>query len=146
VEKSEPLTADDIQQLERLSLVLAPYCIGPGARGKYETSFGKLNIVQELLSERNHLSWSTDEIKSMGVLVGEALIQDLEMEWAITSRDGSREPVVRLPGTNFVVYAVRTIRDHLGPQVPLDVFELFAGLTAKIRDTKSGKAPDQFEY
>ncbi len=87
-------------------------------------------IVSEKWVERHE----TVKWQSLGITLGDALVQELGMRWVAVEDDEGRDPAIELPGTTVVVFPVTMISKRIERGEDVDVLELFKGICSKIRE------------
>lgn len=124
----ENLTAED-----QASLGLARDWVkrhfGEGADAYYATVAGKLRILDSILSEPGTAMWEKSKWEYLGVTLGDALAQELSLEWVIAIDEFGRAPALNWPGTSLMCHPISMVSNRLEDGEDVDVDDLFA-LTA----------------
>jgi hypothetical protein len=118
------VTAADDERLARQRQVVAKY-VADESRGNFETAAGKLGTIRALLHAKVFAGAQTHELQSLGVVFGDALALELEMEWVIVEDAAGRDPALRAPGTSILVYPLTLISKRVERSEAVDVFDLF---------------------
>lgn len=51
----------------------------------------------------------TCELQCLGIVLGDAFVQELKMEWVMVEDDGGRDPAVQPAGTTIILYPLTMI-------------------------------------
>jgi hypothetical protein len=68
----------------------------------------------------------------MGIVLGDAFVQEMKMEWVIVEDSSGRDPAVRMPGTTIIIYPMTMISKRVEKGEKVDVFDLFNGVADHI--------------
>jgi hypothetical protein len=74
----------------------------------------------------------TYELQSMGIVLGDAFVQELGMEWVIVQDTYGRDPAVRLPRTSIIIFPLTMISKRIEKGEQVDVFDLFNGVANEV--------------
>lgn len=119
------LTEDDRTQLREQSQLIEKYLADSESREKFKTVVGKVGTIRAILEANVFKPNQTYELQCLGVVLGDAIVQELDMEWVIVEDDYDRSPAVQLPGTSIIFYPVTMISKRIENGEDLDVFDLF---------------------
>lgn len=100
--------------------------------GKYERPAGKLGLIRAILSENTFKPNQTYELQCLGVVLGDAFVQELKMEWVIVEDGYGRDPAVRLPGTTIILFPLTMISKRVERGEKVDVFDVFNWAAAEV--------------
>jgi hypothetical protein len=106
----------------------------PHAQHQYETLVGKLRLLNTIVSEKWVEPHETVKLQSLGITLGDALVQELGMRWVAVEDDQGRDPAIELPGTTVVVFPLTMISKRIERGEDVNVLELFKGICSKIRE------------
>jgi hypothetical protein len=137
-QKTSAIEKDDLAQLVKQRAVVERY-LSPASLKNYKTSAGKLGLLRALLSQGVFKKEQTFELQCMGVVFGDVFVQELGMEWIIVIDDYGRDPALRLPNTDIIIYPRTMISKRIERGEEVDVFNMFNGVAAKIDDLKKSK-------
>jgi len=101
--------------------------------GSYATAAGKLDVLHAVLDAGFFGLRKRQELDSIGVVLGDAFVQELGMEWVMAEDPGGRDPAIVLPGTSVVLYPLTMIRHRVESRERNDIREVFEGITSEIR-------------
>jgi len=137
-QKTSAIEKDDLAQLVKQRAVVERY-LSPESLTNYKTGAGKLGLLRALLSQCVFKKEQTFELQCMGVVFGDVFVQELGMEWIVVIDEYGRDPALRLPNTDIIIYPRTMISKRVERGEEVDVFDMFNGVTAKIDDLKKSK-------
>jgi hypothetical protein len=113
----EPITAKNhsiqrIRSAERLRdqrAVVEKFLTDEFSRQKYRTAAGKLGTIRTILQAHAFKPNQTCELQCLGIVLGDAFVQELKMEWVMVEDDGGRDPSVQPAGTTIILYPLTMI-------------------------------------
>ena len=73
------------------------------SKRKYKTTAGKLGTICAVLQGGVFKPEQTYELQCLGIILGDAFVQELGMAWIIVEDDYGRDPAVRMPGTSVIL-------------------------------------------
>jgi hypothetical protein len=129
---------DDIAQLAKQRAVVERY-LSPESISNYKTSAGKLGLLRALLSQGIFKKEQTFELQCMGVVFGDVFVQELGMQWIVVADEYGRDPALRLPNTDIIIYPLTMISKRVEQGEKVDVFDMFNGVAAKIDELNKSK-------
>jgi hypothetical protein len=106
----------------------------PEAQHKYELVPEKLRLLQGILDSGWIEPHETAKLQSLGVTLGDALAQSLELEWVMVEDDDGRDPALRVPGTTVILYPLTMISKRIRRGESVDVVGLFDGVCERTRE------------
>ena len=104
------------------------------SKQKYETPAGKLGTIRAILQGDVFKPDQTYELQCLGIVFGDALAQEIGMEWIIVEDEYGRDPAIRLPKTTIIVYPMTMISKRTERREKVDVFELFNRIVADVEE------------
>ena len=104
--------------------------------GKFETTQGKLAALRAVINASLYTPEQTFELQCMGVVLGDAFVQELGCDWAIVEDDYGRDPALKFEGTSILLFPLTMISKRIEKGEDVDVFEVFNGVADRIRDLK----------
>ena len=128
------LTADDAARLAEQRAVCEAYIADEGSRANYATAAGKLGLVRALLAHDVFRPDQTYQLQCLGVVLGDAFVQEMGMRWVAVEDEYGRDPAIQLPGTSVLLYPLTMISKRVERGEAVDVFDLFNGLAAQLED------------
>jgi hypothetical protein len=104
----------------------------PESRHHYDSLEGKLRLLATILEENWIQPNETWKLQSLGVALGDALVQQLGLVWATVEDDRGCDPALRDPGTSIVIFPLTMISKRIERGEAVDIRKLFAGICSKI--------------
>ena len=135
-QKVTTLTGADQQRLREQRAVVEKYLADDASRQKYQTAAGKLGTIRAILQANVFKPNQTYELQCLGIVLGDAFVQELKMEWVMVEDQYGRDPAVRLPGTTIILFPLTMISKRIERGEKVDVFEVFNGVAAQVDDIK----------
>jgi hypothetical protein len=133
-QKITALTEADQQRLRDQRAVVEEYLGNEDSRQKYRTAAGKLGTIRAVLQSGIFKREQTYELQCLGIVLGDAFVQELGMEWIMVEDEHGRDPAVRMPNTTIILYPLTMISKRIERGEQVDVFQLFNGVAAQIED------------
>ena len=130
------LTEVDQKRLRDQRAVVEKHFEGDDWRKKYQTTAGKLGTIRALIEANTFQPSQTYELQCLGIVLGDAFVQELKMEWVIVEDEYGRDPAVRLPGTSIILYPLTMISKRLERGDKVDVFDLFNWAASQVEEMK----------
>ena len=135
-QKVTALTRSDEERLAKQRAVVEKYLGNEQSKEKYKTAAGKLGLLRALIEQRVFKPTQTYELQCMGVVLGDAFVQQLEMEWVMVEDSSGRDPAVRVPKRSIILYPLTMISKRIEKGEKVDVFELFNGVADRVEALK----------
>ena len=123
------LTADDVRRLDDQRAVVTRYPT-EDSQEKYQTAAGKLGTLRALLAANVFSSQQTYELQSMGIVLGDAFVQEMGFHWIIVEDEFGRDPAIRFENTSVILFPLTMISKRIERGEEVEVFELFNGTAA----------------
>jgi hypothetical protein len=108
-QKITALTADDESRLEKQRAVVESYMNNDEDRKKNQTPAGKLGLIRAILNRKFIKPDEKYKLQCLGIVLGDAFVKELKMEWVMVEYEHERDPAVRLPGTSIIVFPLTMI-------------------------------------
>jgi hypothetical protein len=124
----------DLDRLAKQRAVIEKFLADDQSRAKYAKPAGKLGTLRGLLAQKAFKPTQTYELQCMGVVLGDALVQEMGMEWIMVEDDVGSDPAVRMPGTSIIIFPLTMISKRVERGEAVDVFDLFNATAAQIED------------
>jgi hypothetical protein len=109
----------------------------PDAQAKYRTGAGKLGVIRAVLEAKAFRPDQTFELQGLGIILGDALAEQLGMTWKMVEDKHGASPCLVLEGTSIVLYPQTMISKRIERGEAVDVFELFNWTAAKVEELRS---------
>jgi hypothetical protein len=130
---SEP-TPEDLARLAKQRAFIEGYLADDTSREKYEAAAGKLGLLRALLAAHAFEPNQTWELQSMGVVLGDAFVQELGLRWVIAEDEYGRDPALAVPGRTVLLYPLTMISKRVEEGKDVDVFDLFNWAAGQIEE------------
>ena len=124
-QQTSELTPEDLSRLAEQRAMIEAYLADDASREKYRTAAGKLGLLRALLEAHAFEASQTWELQSMGVVLGDAFVQELGLRWVIVEDEYGRDPALAVPGKTVLLYPLTMISKRVEAGKAVDVFELF---------------------
>jgi uncharacterized protein DUF3806 len=137
-EKVSALLDTDLAYFEALRDWLRAH-FNDESRDKYNDLNGKLFLVDHIL--RNNLFDRNEvpQLHALGIGLGDALAQQLGMEWVIVEDDHGRTAMLSLPGTSLRLSALTMIQKRIVQGEEFEILSLFEALCRHVETIRSPK-------
>ncbi len=135
-QKITALTDADQKRLSEQRATVEKYLGNEDSKQKYKTAAGKLGTIRAILQGGVFKRERTYELQCLGIVLGDAFVQELGMEWIMVEDEFGRDPAVRMPNTSIIVYPLTMISKRIERGDRVDVFELFNGVAAQVDELK----------
>lgn len=132
------LTDADAKRLQDQRAAVEKHLGNEDSRKKYETAAGKLGTIRAVLKAGVFKREQANELQCLGVVLGDAFVQELGMEWIIVQDEHGRDPAVRMPNTKIIVYPLTMISKRVERGEEVDVFALFNAVAAQVESVHRG--------
>jgi hypothetical protein len=139
-QKVVTLTQPDQQRLRDQRAIVEKFVTNEGSRQRYQTAAGKVQTIQAILQQGAFKPSETYELQCLGVVLGDAFVQDLKMEWVMVEDDQGRDPAVRLPGTSLILFPLTMISKRVERGENVDVIDLFNQTATQVDEFRRGGA------
>jgi hypothetical protein len=130
------LTETDEKRLRDQRAVVEKFIADESSRQRYQTAAGKLGTIQAILRSNALKPNLTYELQCLGVVLGDAFVQDRKMEWVMVEDDQGRDAAVRLPGTTVIIFPLTMIPKRVERGEKVDVFNLFNGVAKQMEEAQ----------
>ena len=127
------LNEDDLRRLEDQRAVVTRYLDDDG-RDKFTTAPGKLGTLRALLEARVFSPEQTYELQSMGIVLGDAFVQQMGFHWIMVEDEHGRDPAITFRESNVILFPLTMISKRVEKGEELDVFDLYNGFAALARE------------
>jgi len=134
-QKITPLTEADQKRLQNQRAVVEALLADEDSE-KYRRPAGKLGLIRAILQGDTFKANETYELQCLGIVLGDALVQELAMEWVMVEDLNGRDPAVRLPGTTIILFPLTMISKRVERGEKVDVFDLFNWCAAQVEEIR----------
>src|SRR5215831_3746064 len=88
------VTPQDLERLAQQRAAMEKYLGDDRSRQNYQSAAGKLGLLRALIEQRVFKPTQTYQLQCMGIVLGDAFVQELGMEWVMVQDDYGRDPAV----------------------------------------------------
>ena len=92
----------------------------------------KLDLLDALIKGGWIDPAQTTQLHCLGVILGDAFVEEKGFEWVMVKSGYSREPAIRFPETSIVLYPLEMISRKIENGEKVDVPALFEGICASV--------------
>lgn len=141
-EHHTPLQPADIENLAKARDWIKEH-FTDSAEERYGSVEGKLRVIDAILQNGWVAPHETEKLQSLGVAFGDAVAQQLNMDWVIIEDEYGCEPALNWPGTSVNTYPVTIISKRVADGETPDIYTLFEDLCERISELALGSTPSQ---
>jgi Domain of unknown function (DUF3806) len=135
-QKIMALTEADEQHLRDQRAVVEKYLGNEDSKQKYKTAAGKLGTIRAVLQAGAFKPEQTYELQCLGIVLGDAFVQELGMEWIMVEDEHGRDSAVKMPNSSIILFPMTMISKRIERGEQVDVFELFNGVAAQVKELR----------
>ncbi|MBC7996440.1 MAG: DUF3806 domain-containing protein [Leptolyngbya sp.] len=135
-QKITTLNEADKKRLSEERTVVEHYLGDPASKEKYKTAAGKVGTIRAILKAGVFKPNQTYELQCLGVVLGDAFVQELKMEWIMVEDEHGRDPAIRMQGTSTILYPLTMISKRIERGEKVDIFDMFNSTAAQIDQMK----------
>lgn len=125
----------DKARLDMQRQAIEKYLGDENSKLNYRTAAGKLGTIRAILQAGIFKQQQTYELQCLGVVLGDAFVEDLGMEWIVVEDRYGRDLAMRRPGTSIILYPVTAISKRVEAGQAVNVFALYNALSAQVERT-----------
>lgn len=130
------LTAADEKFLVQQRAVVERHLTDDASRERYSTTLGKIELVQTILARMTNRPDSTYELQCLGIVLGDAFVQELQLEWVVVEDQYGRVLALRMPETSIILFPQTMISKRVERGEQVDVLRLFQSISTQIKLAK----------
>jgi hypothetical protein len=112
-QRRSELTPEDVARLEKQRSLIESYLADDKSRANYQTAAGKLGLLRALLEAKAFEPNQTWELQSMGIVLGDAFVQQLGFRWIMVEDEYGRDPAIAVPGKTVLLYPLTMISKRI---------------------------------
>ncbi|WP_018607860.1 DUF3806 domain-containing protein [Uliginosibacterium gangwonense] len=136
---TEAMNAQELADMEDMRAWVRGHYT-PEAVHEYDTVSGKLKLLQEILNAGWIDESETLKLQCLGITFGDAISQQLGLNWVMVEDEYGRDPALTLEGTSILLFPKTMISKRIEDGEEVDVQELFALITAKVMEIRHEQA------
>ena len=125
-------SAADLARIAEQRKVITRY-LAPNSMEKLQSPAGKLRAISAILAAEVLAVGDTYELQSLGIVLGDAFVQELGFSWVVVEDDYGRDPAIRFEDTSVIAFPLTMISKRIERGEKVDVFDLFNGVAAELR-------------
>ena len=133
-----PPSAEDAERIEAQRRWVREH-FDEDARHLYEHRDEKLRLLQTILDARWIEASETVKLQSLGIALGDALVQELGLEWVMVEDEYGRDPAIRKPGTTVMAFPLTMISKRVERGEAVVVRDLFEEVVDHVRRMASDR-------
>src|SRR5262245_47540448 len=107
-QRIEALTAEDSARVEQMRSWVREH-FTPQARDKYETVEDKIRLLQTILDGNWIAPDETWKLQSLGITLGDILVQTMGLTWVAVEDEYGRDPALRDGDTSIILFPMTMI-------------------------------------
>ncbi len=134
-QKVEAFTPEDAQSVETQRSWVRDH-FEEADRHFYETIEGKLQLLDTIIRSNWIRRDELPKLQCLGITFGDALAQELGLEWVAVEDQYGRDPALRDPETGSLVFAMTSISKRIERGEEVDVEALFDAACETIEDLR----------
>ena len=134
-QRFELLTPADEQRMTAQRAVVEKF-LGDDAtnRANYAKPPGKLGLLRALLDAKVFAGSQTFELQCMGIVLGDAFVQNCGWLWRMVEDHSGRDPCVKVAGSSIVLFPLTMISKRVERGEAVDVFRLYNSVVADVEN------------
>ncbi|HUG66484.1 MAG TPA: DUF3806 domain-containing protein [Pirellulaceae bacterium] len=133
-QKITALTEADQTRLRDQRGIVERYLGNEDSKQKYKSAAGKLGTIRAILQGDVFKREQTYELQCLGIVLGDALVQEMGMEWIMVEDEYGRDPAIQMPKTTIILYPMTMISKRIERGENVDVFELFNSVAVQVEE------------
>ena len=131
-QKRSDLGPKDVARLEEQRAFVRSRLTDEALRERFQSAQGKLEALRSIL-EGGFGPENAWELQALGVVLGDAFVQELGYRWIIVEDEYGRDPALAVPGKSVVLYPLTMISKRVQKGRAVDVLELFSWTAAEVQ-------------
>ena len=108
------------------------------SRFKAETIQGRLDLIDAMLANKWIDPSETVKLQSLGVVFGDAVAQELLLDWVVVDDEYGRDAALNWPGTSVLCHPLTMISKRVEDGEPVDVWDLFQLICDRLKELAFG--------
>ena len=101
---------------------------------KYEPIAGKIRLLEAILMSEWVQASETWKLQALGICLGDALAQELLMDWVAVDDEYGRSPALNWPGTTIYAFPQTLISKRIERGEVVEIKSLFDGTVEMLRE------------
>jgi hypothetical protein len=133
-----PPSAEDAERIDAQRRWVCEH-FDEDSRHLYEHRDEKLRLLQAILDAGWIDPSETVKLQCLGITLGDALVQELGLEWVMVEDEYGRDPAIRKPGTTVMAFPLTMISKRVERGEAVVVRDLFDGVVEHVRRMASDR-------
>ena len=100
---------------------------------RVRTVEGKLWLVDTIIQQRWISADETVKLQALGVVLGDAVAQEMQLEWRMVEDEHGRDPALVVPNTTIRLFPMTMISKRIEGGEEVDVLDLFGRLCGQVK-------------
>jgi uncharacterized protein DUF3806 len=134
-QKIEALSNEDAARVEKHRTWVREH-FTPETQPLYADFDQKLLVIDTILKNKWVGPTDTWKLQSLGIALGDALVQRQGYEWVAVEDEQGRDPALRVPGTTLTLFPLTMISKRIEQGEEVDVYTLFEGVCTLVEKQK----------
>ncbi|HEX2476920.1 MAG TPA: DUF3806 domain-containing protein [Lacipirellulaceae bacterium] len=141
-QRFEQLTSADVERLKQQRAVIERF-LGDDETNwaNYSTPPGKLGLIRAVLEAKVFNASDTYELQCLGIILGDAFVQECGWLWRMVEDEYGRDPCVKVPGSSMSLFPLTMISKRIERGEDVDVFALFNMAAADVEERAMSAEP-----
>ena len=99
---------------------------------KFETAAGKIGTIRAILDAGIY------ELQCLGIVLGDAFVQDMGMQWVVVTDEFGTDPALRDPNSrSILIFPLTMISKRIERGEQVDIFDLYNGVANEIEQMRA---------
>ena len=103
---------------------------------QYKTTNGKLKLIDVILKSDWIEKHEIFKFQSLGITLGDIIVQDLNFIWVEVEEDGETDPAVNLQDTTLILFPMTMISKRIEKGENVDIYEFYERLKDDVTEIK----------
>jgi hypothetical protein len=112
----------------------------PESINEYNSIDGKLSLLNTILKSDWIEPTETYKLQSLGITLGDIIVQDLHVVWIEVNDEYGDTPAVQLPGTTIIIYPMTMLSKRIEAGETINIYELHKTLKEYVAEVKTDAA------
>ena len=104
----------------------------PESTSEYDSIEGKLKLLDVIIKSKWINKEETVKLQCLGITLGDALIQKLNLRWIEVEDNKNVDPALKLGDSSIILYPLIMISKRIENDETVDIYSLFDGIVEKV--------------
>jgi len=128
------LAVSDLDRLSKQRAVVEQHLSTEVLESNYLKAAGKLGALRAILDAGIYSSTQTYELQSLGIVLGDAFVDEMEFRWVMVEDQYGRDPALKYRDSSIIIFPLTMISKRVEKGEQVDVFALFNDTAAEVED------------